>query len=138
MIILDTNVISALMRDTPDRSVVAWLNRQPMASVWTSSVTVFEVRFGLALLPHGRARSRLQEAFETILEQDLEDRVLSFDAQAATAAALIAADRRRAGRPVEIRDTQIAGIAAAHRATIATRNLRHFEDLDLSVVNPWN
>lgn len=137
MIILDTNVLSALMRTDPDRSVIAWLDRQPADSIWTTSITVFEARFGLALLPAGRRRKSLEGAWARVLEDDLERRVLDFDTTAAEAAAALAAGRRRAGRPVDLRDMQIAGIILARRATLATRNLRHFKDLKVSVVDPW-
>lgn len=137
MIILDTNVLSALMRTRPDQAVVDWLDRQPSESVWTTSITVFEARFGLALLPSGKRRHTLESAFERLLEEDLEQRVLAFDATAATAAATLAAGRRQVGRPVDLRDTQIAGIALARHATIATRNLKHFDDLSVPVVSPW-
>lgn len=137
MIILDTNVLSALMRTDPDRSVIAWLDRQPADSIWTTSITVFEARFGLALLPAGRRRKSLEGAWARVLEDDLERRVLDFDTTAAEAAAALAAGRRRAGRPIDLRDTQIAGITLARRATLATRNLRHFKDLKVSVVDPW-
>jgi predicted nucleic acid-binding protein len=93
---------------------------------------------GLALLPAGRRRQSLQAAFAQLLEEDLENRVLDFDSAAATQAAALAADRQRAGRPVDIRDTQIAGIALARRATIATRDVRHFADLKVPVVDPWS
>lgn len=138
MIILDTNVLSALMRQTPDAAVVDWLDRQPADSVWLSSVTVFEVRFGLALLPKGRRRSALERAFESVLTEDLANRVLDFDAVAAATAAQLAADRQRAGRAVDLRDTLISGIALARRATIATRNTKHFDGLDVPVINPWD
>lgn len=137
MIILDTNVLSALMGSEPDATVVEWLDRQPAESIWTTVVTVFEIRFGLALLAAGRRRQRLERAFDRALEEDLEGRVLPFDQTAATEAAAIAARRRRAGRPVEIRDVQIAGIAAARRAAIATRHTPHFEGVGPKVVNPW-
>ena len=137
MIILDTNVLSALMRTRPDQAVVDWLDRQPSESVWTTSITVFEARFGLALLPSGKRRHALESAFERLLEEDLEQRVLAFDATAATEAATLAAGRREAGRPVDLRDTQIAGIALARHATIATRNLKHFDELSVPVVSPW-
>jgi len=137
VIILDTNVLSALMRTDPDRSVIAWLDRQPADSIWTTSITVFEARFGLALLPAGRRRKSLEGAWARVLEDDLERRVLDFDTTAAEAAAALAAGRRRAGRPVDLRDMQIAGIILARRATLATRNLRHFKDLKVSVVDPW-
>src|ERR1700745_1093156 len=117
MIILDTNVISALMRAAPDSSVVAWLDRQAAESVWITSITLFEARLGLALLPKGRRRQTLEAAFARLLEEDLENRVLDFDSVAATEAASLAAERQKAGRPVDMRDTQIAGIALARHAT---------------------
>ena len=137
MIILDTNVLSAVMRAEPDPAVVAWLDRQPSETIWLTTITVLEARTGLALLPPSRYRSSLELSFALLLHDDLENRVLDFDAAAAVAAAALAAKRRQAGRPVEVRDTAIAGIAIARRATLATRNVRHFEDLDISVVNPW-
>ncbi len=137
MIILDTNVLSALMRQKPEAPVVAWLDRQPSESIWITSVTLFEARFGLALLPKGRRRRALESAFELLLKEDLENRVLDFDSAAAGEAALLAADRQKSGRSVDMRDTQIAGIALARRATLATRNVRHFQDLEVPVVDPW-
>jgi predicted nucleic acid-binding protein len=137
MIILDTNVLSALMRTVPDTAVVAWLNRQPAESVWITSITLFEAYLGLALLPSGRRRKTLEAAFAQLLNDDLENRVLDFDSAAATEAALLAAARQKNGQLVDMRDTQIAGIAVARRATLATRNVRHFRDLTISVVDPW-
>ena len=138
MIVLDTNVLSALMRTNPDAVVVEWLDRQPADSVWLTSITVLEARFGLALLPKGRRRNSLERAFDRVLTEDLSSRVLHFDEMAAVTAAQLAADRQRAGRIVDLRDTLIAGIAQARRATIATRNTRHFEGLDVPVVDPWH
>jgi predicted nucleic acid-binding protein len=137
VIILDTNVLSALMRQAPEALVVAWLDRQPAESVWITSITLFEARLGLALLPKGRRRQTLEAAFAQLLREDLENRILDFDSAAATEAASLAALRQKAGRPVDMRDTQIAGIALARRATLATRNVRHFQDLNVPVVNPW-
>jgi toxin FitB len=137
MIILDTNVLSALMRTTPEPSVVKWLDRQPAESVWITSITLFEACLGLALLPTGRRRQTLEAAFARLLKEDLENRVLDFDSAAAMEAASIAAGRQKAGRPVDVRDTQTAGIALARRATLATRNVRHFEDLKVPIANPW-
>ncbi len=137
MIILDTNVLGALMRTNPEARVVAWLDRQPAESVWITSITLFEARFGLALLPSGRRRQALEAGFARLLEEDLENRVLDFDGAAAIEAASLAAARQKSGRSVDMRDTQIAGIALARRATLATRNLRHFRDLKISVVDPW-
>jgi len=137
VIILDTNVLSALMRKLPDSPVVGWLDRQPPESVWITSVTLFEARLGLALLPDGKRRAALVSAFARLLEEDLENRVLDFDTGAAIEAAELAAQRQRAGRPVDIRDTQIAGIALARHGTLATRNTRHFADLKINVIDPW-
>ena len=137
MIVLDTSVLSELMRSRPDAAVLDWLDRQASQAVWITSITLFECRFGLALLPDGRRRNTLEAAFADLLSQDLEDRVLPFDVDAAAQAASLAAARHRAGRPVDIRDTQIAAIAQARRATLATRNVRHFEGLSVPVVNPW-
>ncbi len=137
MIILDTNVLSALMQQTPDPQVVAWLDDQPAESIWLSSITLFEARYGLALLASGQRKNLLKERFEELLQKDLQNRVLLFDANAATQAAELAAQRKARGRPVDMRDTFIAGIALARRATLATRNMRHFDDLSVPVVNPW-
>jgi toxin FitB len=138
VIVLDTNVLSALMRTKPDTVVVEWLDRQPADSIWVTSITVFEARFGLSLLPKGRRRGSLERAFERVLTEDLASRVLNLDEIAAVTAGQLAAERQRAGRVVDLRDTLIAGIAQARRATIATRNTRHFEGLDVPVVDPWH
>lgn len=137
MIILDTNVLSALMQQQPDPQVVAWLDDQPAESIWLSSITVFEARYGLALLPAGRRKDLLEQRFEELVQDDLQNRVLLFDINAAAHAAQLAADRKTRGRPVDMRDTFIAGIALARSATLATRNVRHFDDLSVPVVNPW-
>jgi hypothetical protein len=137
VILLDTNVLSALMRDAPDPVVVAWLDRQPAESVWITSITLFEARLGLALLPSGRKRRTLEAAFARLLQEDLENRVVDFDVAAASAAAALAAERQVTGRSVDMRDTLIAGVVLARRATLATRNVRHFADLTVPVVDPW-
>jgi len=99
--------------------------------------TLDSAQVGLALLPNGRRRQALELAFEQLLTEDLEERVLDFDRSAAEAAAGLAAERQRNGRTVDMRDTQIAGIVIARRATLATRNVKHFADLTAEVVNPW-
>jgi predicted nucleic acid-binding protein len=136
MIILDTNVLSALMRRVPDTQVIAWLDRQPPTSIWTTSVTIFEVRLGLQIMATGKRKSLLMQAFETVLDK-MGHRIASFDASAANQAADLMALRRRRGRPADLRDTIIAGIALSRHATLATRNTSHFEDLSVPVVNPW-
>jgi predicted nucleic acid-binding protein len=135
VILLDTNVLSALMQREPDPIVVAWLDEQPSESIWTTSITVFEVRMGLELLENGRRRSYLEQEFDRLLAEDLDGRVQLFDRVAA--AGTIAASRQRAGSTVEIRDVQIAGVASARKATLATRNMRHFEGLGIRLVDPW-
>ena len=137
MIVLDTNVLSALMRRDPDSVVVAWLDLQPPESVWTTAVTVFEIRFGLELLDPGRRRRQLEDAFSRVVDDDFQGRILFFDHEAANAAASLAAQRRAVGKPVDFRDIEIAGIIAARRATLATRNVRHFQDLGIELVDPW-
>lgn len=137
MIVLDTNVVSAFMQLEVDPVVLAWLDAQPAESIWTTSVTVFEIRMGLELLAAGRRRRMLEDAFAKMLEEDFEGRVLPFDLAAAHSAGRIAAERRQSGRPVEMRDVQIAGIAAARKASIATRNVRHFQGLGLNIIDPW-
>ncbi len=137
MIVLDTNVLSALMRREPDPAVVAWLDGQPGESIWTTAITVFEVLFGLELLARGRRRRQLEVAFSVAMTEDFEGRILPFDHDAAREAATRAAARRAAGTPVDFRDIEIAGIVSARRATLATRNVRHFDGLGIAVVNPW-
>jgi predicted nucleic acid-binding protein len=138
VILLDTNVLSALMQRDADRVVVGWLDSQPPESIWTTAITVFEVRFGLEILASGRRRRLLEEAFSKMLEEDFEGRVVAFDEGAAQSAGRIAAEQRRAGRTIEIRDIHIAGIAAARKAAIATRNVRHFQGLGPEVIDPWS
>ena len=138
MIVIDTNVLSALMRKVPDKAVVDWLDRQAAESIWITSITLFETRLGLALLPKGKRRNALEGAFEKVLIEDLEGRILDFDQPAAEAAAQLAATRQRGGHTIDVRDTQIAGIVIARRAELATRNVRHFSDLSVEVINPWN
>lgn len=125
------------MQQEPDAIAEAWLDGLPAESVWTTAVTVFEISLGLELLAAGKRRSALEAAFARALAEDFEDRVLSFDDGAARLAGRIAAAQRRAGKTVEIRDVQIAAICAARKATLATRNVRHFEGLGLTLVNPW-
>ena len=125
------------MRSQPDNAAVTWLDRQAAESISTTSITVFEIRFGIEMLLPGRRRKRLEDLFEQSLVEDFQDRILPFDQDAAREAAALAAQRQRDGRPAGLRDTQIAGIALARRATLATRNVRHFQGLDVEVIDPW-
>jgi len=137
MIILDTNVLSALMMQPADCSVVAWLDRQPRESIWTTSITILEIRFGLNAMAAGRRRKSRLLAFGRLIDETLEQRIAGFDQSAAEAAADLMAARKTAGKPVDLRDTMIAGIVLARRASLATRNVKHFADADFKIVNPW-
>jgi len=137
MILLDTNVLSELMHRAPDLKVERWLSVQAAPSVWTTAVTEMEIRYGIESLAVGRRRQELEGTFESFLRNVIEGRVAVFDTPAARAAAQLMAARKRLGRPGEIRDTMIAGIALASNATIATRNVAHFTDTNLRIVDPW-
>jgi hypothetical protein len=138
MIILDTNVISELLRPTPAAQVEAWLAMQDGANVYLTTVGEAELRYGLAILPAGKRRDSLTSAIEIILEEDFRDRILPFDRTAAHAYAVIAAERRAGGRPISQFDCQIAAIAWAHSATLATRNTTDFDGCKITLLNPWN
>ena len=137
MILLDTNVISALMRQTPEEEVVRWLDRQPRTSIWTTSITVFEIRFGLQVMVAGKRCSLLLSAFDRVVNELIEQRVASFDHAAAEYTADLMAARQKNGQTGELRDTMIAGITLATHARLATRNVRHFEEIASSLINPW-
>jgi hypothetical protein len=136
VILLDTNVLSAVMQGDPPEVVIAWLNRQPGRSVWTTAVTVFEVEYGLQRIPEGRRRNTLAKAFHATIAEDLGGRILALDAQAALAAGAIAAAMAAEGRTPDFRDALIAGITRARGAVLATRNVKHFEGV-CQLVNPW-
>ncbi|MGA8903296.1 type II toxin-antitoxin system VapC family toxin [Bradyrhizobium sp.] len=138
MIILDTNVLSALMVEPVDARVVAWLDRQPRVSIWTTSISVLEIRFGLATMADGRRRQSRVSAFEHLIDDKLEQRVADFDRSAAEATAVLMAARQAAGKSGDLRDSMIAGIVLAQRATFATRNVKHFSDIEAAVIDPWS
>jgi toxin FitB len=136
MIILDTNVVSALMRNVPDPRVSEWLDRQPEYSIWTTAITVFEIRVGLQVMPEGMRKSALSEQFERLLDE-ISHRISVFGEEAARRAASLTAARQKKGRTGEIRDTMIAGIVLAQNATLATRNTADFADIAAKIINPW-
>ena len=137
MIILDTNVLSALMLAEPDEVVLNWLNQQPESSVWTTTVTLMELRYGIQSMPPGHRREKMNQELEAVLRVEIEGRYAVFDIPAAEQAAELMAMRKLRGRSIDHRDTMIAGIALATRATLATRNTAHFVDLSVPIVNPW-
>ena len=137
MIVLDTDVASRLMRPNRDPRLVDWLDQCAPESMWITAITVYELRYGVEALPEGRRRDELDRAINRALTDDFGGRVLPLGEAAAAIAASIAVARKRQGRPIEIRDTLIAGIVLSRKAELATRNVRHFQDLDISVVNPF-
>ena len=137
MIVLDTNVLSEMLRPEPDALVARWLGEQDGGGIWFTTVGEAELLYGLALLPPGRRRDALADAIEAILENDFRGRILAFDRPAALAHATIAAARRAAGRPIAHADCQIAAIARVHGATIATRTGRDFAGCGVDVIDPW-
>jgi len=138
MILLDTNVISELMRAEPARIVLDWFGQHDAADLFISAITEAELRTGVAILPDGQRRDRLQLAIDAMIDQDFQSRVLPFDSLAAKSYAEIAAQRRATGRPVAEADCQIAAIARATDAPIATRNIKDFDGCGVRVINPWN
>lgn len=138
MILLDSNVVSELMLKAPNANVLAWVDRQPRISLWLASVTVLELRFGIERLPVGERRNMLNDAFDRLLQILVGGRIAPLDYDAAVETAILSASRMAIGRPMEQRDAMIAGIALSLNATIATRNVRHFQDLACPIVNPWD
>jgi len=137
VIVLDTNVASELMRQEPDGKITAWLDGLPRREIWITALSIFELRFGMELHAKGRRRSQLEHSLARILDSGFRDRILNFDEEAANAAARITAEQRLIGRSKEIRDTFIAGIVMSRNADLATRNVRHFRDMNIRVINPW-
>ncbi len=137
MIIVDTNVLSELMKREPMPGVEQWLTAQPPASLFTTSVTKAEVLYGVALLPAGERRDALEEAVAAMFAEDFGGRVLPFDGATAYDYAVIASHRRQAGKPISQFDAQIAAIARSRGAAVATRNVSDFEDCGIEVHNPW-
>ena len=138
MVVLDTNVVSELMKAAPRPSVKLWLAAQPRLTVFIGAITEAELRLGVALLPGGRRRDALAADMEAMIAEDFGGRVLAFDSPAAKAFAAIVADRRRSGRPIAIPDAQIAAIARSRGASVATRNVDDFEGCGVEVINPWD
>lgn len=137
MIILDTNVVSELLRPAPSPAVEAWLATQDGATVFFTAIAEAELRLGVDILPAGRRRTSLAEAIDAMLEEDFRGRILPFDTAAAQAYATIAATRRAAGRPISQFDCQIAAIARIRQALLATRNTVDYEGCGIDLINPW-
>ena len=137
MILLDTNVLSELMKAAPAESVLRWFSTQPANSLYTTSITQAEVLHGILLLPPGRRRSAFEAAADAMFEEEFAGRILPFGSDAAHPYARIAAERRRAGRPIPLFDAQIAAIAYCAGAAVASRNVADFDGCGVEVINPW-
>ncbi len=138
MIILDTNIISEIMRPAAEERVMAWLRKQPLKLLATTAVTVAEIRYGLGRLPEGQRRRNLEERFRSFLTRGFYDRIMAFDAAAAEAYSLIVVARERAGRPIDAFDAMIAAIARMNGASVATRDVSGFEGCGVDIINPWD
>ena len=136
-VMLDTNVLSELLRAQPDSRVLVWVASQPANGLFVSAVTQAEMMLGARLLPAGKRRQQLEQALEAMFREDFAGRILPFDAGSAADYAVIVAARRRAGTPISQFDGQIAAIALSHRLGLATRNVADFEGCGLAVTNPW-
>jgi predicted nucleic acid-binding protein len=137
VILLDTNVLSEPMRARPNLEVIRWLNEQDAAQLYVSSITVAEIHFGIACLPKGQRQRRLREAFGVFVDQAFDSRILSFGTASAEIYGQIRATRRAQGRPITPLDAQIAAIALENDFSLATRNMKDFDGLDLVIHNPF-
>ena len=137
MIILDTNVVSELMRPNPNSNVMDWVASQVAPDLYLSTVSEAELLYGVEILPPGGRRDRLLEEVEGMLREDFDGRILVFDSAAAQTYAVIAAARRAAGRRINHADCQIAAIARCRGASVATRDVDDFEGSGIEVINPW-
>ena len=137
MVVIDTNVVSELMRPSPAPAVMAWFSRQDSGDLYLTAVSEAELRAGAAILPSGQRRDRLAAEVDAVVREDFAGRVLPFDSAAARTYAAIAASRRSVGRPILEADCQIAAIARARDAAVATRNAADFEHCGIAIINPW-
>ncbi|AKH70666.1 MULTISPECIES: type II toxin-antitoxin system VapC family toxin [Gammaproteobacteria] len=137
MIILDTNVLSETLRPSPDARALAWLEAQPRAALFTTTITQAEVLYGVRVLPNGQRKAALLDAVQAIFVSDMAGQVLGFDSDAAAAYAEIAAFRKTAGKPISQFDAMIAAVAKSRGAGLATRNVKDFADCGIQVVDPW-
>jgi predicted nucleic acid-binding protein len=138
MIVLDTNVISALMRPEMNARVVDWMDAERASNLWTTAISLTEIRTGLLFMPSGKRREMLTNGFDHLLGSLFKGRLLPFDASSAEHASNVELVQRRRGKDTGIGDIQIAGIALANGATLATRNVKDFHGLDIPLVDPWS
>ena len=137
MTILDTNVVSEIMRPLPSRAVLRWMSTQPPDRLHVTSITIAEVMYGIELLPSGKRQEALRMGAEKLFQVVFADRILGFDARAAREFSMIASSRRRRGRPISELDAQIAAITRFHGGALATRDIGDFEGCGIELINPW-
>ena len=137
MVVVDTNVLSELMKPLPASEVVGWMNAWPVSQLNTTTITMAEVLYGIEILPAGKRRNDMQQRLEIMFQGKFAGRILTFDIPAARAFAEISARRRTMGRPILEIDAQIAAIARSRGASVATRNIRDFEDCGVALIDPW-
>jgi predicted nucleic acid-binding protein len=137
MIVLDTNVVSEMMKPSPKPSVVDWLNRQETATLYLSTITLAEIGYGLHAMPDGKRRRYLEDRIEEFIAEGFDQRILGFDVVAARAYGELMGRRKNLGRPMSILDGQIASIARANHFAVATRNVDDFEECGVSLINPF-
>jgi predicted nucleic acid-binding protein len=137
MIILDTNVLSELMRANPDENVLAWLDSQNSQDLYTTAITVAELLYGVARLAHGRRKTALRGAIESMLDGEMAGKILPFDVNSARQYAMLVAECESHGRPISSADAQIAAVCHAHDAVLVTRNGKDFETTGVPIIDPW-
>lgn len=137
MIVMDTNVVSEIVKPSPSPTVIAWFSTQRPHDLYTTTITQAEILYGIELLPKGHRRAALQGAMAKVFDQIFAGRVLPFDEGSAYAFAMIAANHRLSGRTIGELDSQIAGIALSRGALLATRNVADFEGSGVELINPW-
>lgn len=137
MIVLDTNVVSELLRPTSSTRVLKWVDAQPAQQLWLCSVVTSELLYGLARLPDGKRKQQLAHALHAAIIEDFDSRVLPFDFEASLIYADLVAQHDRLGKPISMADAQIAAIGLRHEAALATRNIKDFESTGLDLVDPW-
>lgn len=137
MILIDTNIISELMKPAPDTNVIQWIDRQDIAKLFVSTITIAEISYGLNVLPEGNRRLNLEHAFNKAILEAFDNRILAFDESAAHNYGKIMSYRKKLGQPLGIPDGQIAAIASTQKAALATRNVRDFINCGLKLINPF-
>jgi predicted nucleic acid-binding protein len=137
MVIVDTNIVAEMMKESPAQAVVSWFNDQESAALFLTTITIGEIGYGLRIMPHGRRRLQLEQGLERVLAEAFAGRILSFDEEAARHYGDVMGRRKEIGRPLSVQDGQIASIARARGGAVATRNVRDFVECGVEIVNPF-